>query len=256
MKRTVLIAVSFLTALLLSTLVVGGVARLVPSIDEWPDGLGMFCTYCASMLLTIGLLAGLKRTLGLVVPTLKPEVGRIHLPFVLLGWVLILVADVALHPISSLFSDEWVEPINTLMNSGLWAVVNAVVAAPILEEYLMRGVVMNSIERSSGKVWAGILVSAVLFGLIHFIPQQMLAATAAGVILGAIYAATRSLTTVVLVHMLVNGAAYLQFLFLGEDFDAVEALFSSTTSYVLAVAAAWIVLAAVGVWAVRKIGKK
>lgn len=253
MKRTVLIALSFLATLFFSFLLVGGVLNLLPT-DEWNDGLATFVSYSVSMLLAIGLLAGLKGALRLVVPSLRPEIRRIDLPLVLLGFLLIMSSNVALHPIANLFSDDWLEPITTLLNSGLWAVVNAVVMAPILEEYLMRGVVQNSLVRSSGKVWVGIVLSAVLFGAIHIIPQQVLAATAAGVVLGAIYAATHSLYTVVLVHMLVNGTAYLQFLFLGEDFDPLESL--CTTNYVLAIGAAWIILIGAGVWAVRKIGKK
>lgn len=255
MKRTVLIAISFLIILFFSFLLVGGVLQLLPS-HQWDDGLSSCVSYSASMLLAIGLLAGFKGALRLSIPTLRPEIRRIDLPLVLLGFVLIFLSNVALHPLSELFPDAWLEPITSLLNSGLWAVVNAVIMAPILEEFLMRGIIQRSIERSSGKIWVGITLSALLFGLIHIIPQQVLSATMAGVILGSIYAATRSLPTVVLIHMLVNGTAYLEFLFLGEDFDVVETLFPSPTSYVLAVGVCWAILVGCGVWGVRKIGKK
>lgn len=50
------------------------------------------------------------------------------------------------------------------------AVVLAVVVAPLMEELFYRGVLFRSIRDRHG-FWAGALLSAVLFGLVHYVPS-------------------------------------------------------------------------------------
>lgn len=258
MKHTLLIVASLLAAFLFSSLLVPSLVGFL-GFDSAADdgGLALMISYAGAMALTIAILLTLKRPLALKVSSLAPRIDKINLPLTLMGLVLIGVAGVAIDPIMKLMPESWTSLLDDMMDAGIWAIVTSVVLAPIMEEYLFRGMLQRSITTCHGAI-GGIVIASVVFGLIHIIPQQVLAASLSGLVLGTIFYLTGSLTTVVMIHMLNNGLAYLQFMFLGQDFDPMELLFPSTSAYSVAVVVAWVIFAGavvVGVRKVRKIGK-
>lgn len=78
-----------------------------------------------------------------------------------------------------------------------------VVIAPITEELLFRGVLLRGLVRSYGER-AGLLVSAVLFGLLHGRPAEAIVAFVAGLVLGALRLRTRSVLPCIALHVGVN----------------------------------------------------
>ncbi len=70
------------------------------------------------------------------------------------------------------------------------------------EEFLFRGLILRNLLPYSGKV--AIIVSAVMFGLMHQSIYQMIYTTAAGLAMGYIYYKTGSLWCTVLMHFLNN----------------------------------------------------
>ena len=92
------------------------------------------------------------------------------------------------------------------------AVISSALVPACCEEYLFRGMVLSNVL-PYGKTNA-IVVSAVLFGLMHQNPAQMLYATAAGIVLGLVYVRTRSIWGGVLIHFFNNLISVIQqFLF-------------------------------------------
>lgn len=92
-----------------------------------------------------------------------------------------------------------------------------VIMAPIFEELIFRGVLLNGFLHRYSKLKAVLLASA-LFALTHGIPQQMITAFILGCYLGWIYAKTRNSTLVIVAHFFNNGLAVLiSFLLLGGD---------------------------------------
>ncbi len=81
------------------------------------------------------------------------------------------------------------------------------VAAPVLEETLFRGVILKALLKKYKPHWA-ILISAIAFGVFHMNPWQFLYATVLGLLLGYMYWKTRSLFYPILIHMLLNGTAF------------------------------------------------
>ena len=77
------------------------------------------------------------------------------------------------------------------------------VLAPLLEEFLFRGVILTGLMRRMDTWWA-ILWSSVLFGIAHLNPWQALPAFVMGCLFGWIYVRTRSYWTVVAMHSLNN----------------------------------------------------
>ncbi len=90
------------------------------------------------------------------------------------------------------------------MESGWTGVLAIVVLGPVLEEMLFRGGVTEELLRkfSAGKA---ILYSALIFGIFHINPAQIIPATFVGLLLGWLYYKTRSLVPGITVHILNNG---------------------------------------------------
>ena len=84
--------------------------------------------------------------------------------------------------------------------------------AGVCEEVLFRSVVQSGIAETLGRGW-GLLISAGLFGLAHWItPFYALATTAAGLYLGTLWLLTGNLLTPLLAHALYDFLALVYFL--------------------------------------------
>jgi len=92
---------------------------------------------------------------------------------------------------------------------GPWGAVQltlgAVVATPIAEELLFRGLLLQTLWRYLGHAWLAIVLSGLAFGLIHHEqPQDVLPLVTMGVILGYVRVRYRSLPACALIHALFN----------------------------------------------------
>ncbi len=91
---------------------------------------------------------------------------------------------------------------------GVWGVVQsaftAIVVAPIAEELLFRGLLLETVTRYSRSAWVGIALSAVAFGMIHDQPQDKLPLITMGLILGYVRVRWGSLERCMLIHALFN----------------------------------------------------
>ena len=86
--------------------------------------------------------------------------------------------------------------------------VSIVIAAPVVEEILFRGYVLDAIREIHGDTVA-VLGSAVLFGLLHFEPYVVGMAAIGGVIYGWVRIKTGSLWSSIVSHMVWNFLAFL-----------------------------------------------
>ena len=78
----------------------------------------------------------------------------------------------------------------------------------VCEEFLFRGMILSNLM-PYGKNGA-IIVSSLLFGLMHQNPLQMFYATMAGIVLALLYIYTRSIYCSMLVHIVNNGISVLE----------------------------------------------
>jgi membrane protease YdiL (CAAX protease family) len=83
-----------------------------------------------------------------------------------------------------------------------------VVIAPLFEEWICRGLIFGSLRSRYGVVRSMVL-SALVFGLMHVQPVPVLNAFVLGLVLAFIYHKTNSLWSSVILHALYNGTAYL-----------------------------------------------
>ena len=102
-------------------------------------------------------------------------------------------------------------------------VLSMALLAPLIEELMFRGAIQGYLMRRFSP-WTAIIVSAVVFGVIHMNPQQMAYATLLGIVFGWIYYRTRSLLPVIAGHVLNNSVAVVTMKVWGtEDMQALTA---------------------------------
>jgi membrane protease YdiL (CAAX protease family)/NAD-dependent dihydropyrimidine dehydrogenase PreA subunit len=98
--------------------------------------------------------------------------------------------------------------LTTLFGSGLLGIVLTVAAVavvgPILEEALLRGVVLTALRRRFGE-WPAVLAGALAFALLHASVWSLLPLTVLGAGLGWLAVRSRSLWPAVVAHVLYNG---------------------------------------------------
>jgi membrane protease YdiL (CAAX protease family) len=128
---------------------------------------------------------------------------------VLLGLVLMLAGSVVMEPLLGLFPDKYFEMMNEAIGSGGWAILTTVILAPVCEEMLFRGLILEYIKQKRG-VTAAVVLSALIFGLVHApILPQMVGAFIMGIMLGYVYVLTGSLLSVIIIHAANNALSYL-----------------------------------------------
>ena len=115
--------------------------------------------------------------------------------------------------------DELSEVIKQVSNNVLGCITIAVLA-PILEEVLFRGAIQGYLMRKYNPT-VGIVVAALVFGLIHMNPIQIFYAFCLGLVFGWMYYRTCSLMPVVIGHVLNNSLAVVTMIMGAEEEDAV-----------------------------------
>lgn len=193
----------------LATGIVAGVIGLATGGDaaEGADagrkGLLLAATYAVSMTLTLGGALVYRRARGGRAPLARFSVRGLD-PAVL-GWafVLMLAVGIVVEPLTARLPG----PPYEALGRGAWTFAALAVLAPLFEELLCRGVVLEAVRARHGAVRAW-LVSSLFFGVMHLYPAQAVGAFAVGLVLGYVCIATRSLWGAVVLHALNNALAY------------------------------------------------
>ncbi len=86
--------------------------------------------------------------------------------------------------------------------------LGSLILAPLFEEIIFRGIILRGFLVNYSPKFA-IIVSAVLFGLVHGKPIQIIIALLTGLFLGWIYYKTKSLGTVMAMHFMANFSSQL-----------------------------------------------
>jgi len=106
--------------------------------------------------------------------------------------------------IEDLFRPATLEP-STDIISTLAMMFILVVVAPIFEEFLVRGIIYDALEPYGSGI--AIIISSILFGLMHGNMNMLFYTTALGFALGYIRYATRSIFATTVLHAIINSVA-------------------------------------------------
>lgn len=118
---------------------------------------------------------------------------------------------------------------------GILSFMTIAIAAPILEEFIFRGIVLEGLLRNYSPRKA-ILLSAFLFGIVHLNPWQFVSAMAIGCLAGWVYYRGRNLWLPIFIHFANNSLAFVSGLFMDQDMMIDEPLmetYGGATNYYL-----------------------
>lgn len=107
--------------------------------------------------------------------------------------------------------------------SGILTFVVMVIAAPILEELIFRGIILDGLLRVYSPV-KSILVSSFLFGFVHLNPWQFVTGLVIGIFSGWVYYKTRSLLPSIIIHAAANLSGFAMRFIIGTDWSMDESL--------------------------------
>lgn len=230
-----------------------GLYMLKSGVMEMPDMTGsgyMSIVMWAQFLSTLAI--GLHVVLGKYVSV---DAFRLHVPdkcFVLLASAVFIVAmglwtnyfsEIAGLP------DNMKDVFEQMMNNPL-GIISIVVMAPLVEELLFRGAIQGHLMRKWKMPYLGIVVSSLIFGVVHGNPAQIPFAFVVGMALGWMYYLTGSIVPGILMHFINNGSSVLLYSLSGNP-DATM-ISSLGENGALALAVAGIVLTVVCIFIIRK----
>lgn len=156
--------------------------------------------------------------------------GNISSPVVfLLVFVATLALMVALEPVNSIvpMPDSVKQIYANMLSNMVWTSLSVAVAAPLAEEFLLRGTILRGMLYHSTPLKA-ILWSAFYFALIHMNLYQALGAFLMGLFIGWIYYKTGTLWLAVLIHFVNNDSSVL-FTVLNPEMDVETTLMDIIT---------------------------
>ena len=133
--------------------------------------------------------------------------GRSGLSMALIVSVMAISAAFVIEPVSMLLpemSEATKMAMEQMLKGPVWIVLLSVsVFAPFFEEWLCRGIILRGLLKKMKPGWA-IVISALVFGLIHMNLWQAIPAFIIGTILGYVYYKTGSLKLTMLMHCVNN----------------------------------------------------
>ncbi|ARS34104.1 CPBP family intramembrane glutamic endopeptidase [Pontibacter actiniarum] len=173
-------------------------------------------------------------------------------PLLLYPLLVLLVPSiqVVIEPVTSLIPmPESVKEmfLSRLGGGDLFTVLTVVVAAPVLEEVVLRGQLLRSLLHKYSAAKA-ITWSSIMFAVIHMNPWQGVGAFVLGLFLGWIYYRTRSLWACIFFHFVNNLFSTVMIQLMPEGADKFATLYEQVgdaTAYTLIYGAAVVVLLAV-----------
>lgn len=92
-----------------------------------------------------------------------------------------------------------------------WGYLVIGLLAPLAEELVFRGAILRALLQWKRNPWIGIVISALLFALIHMNPVQMPHAFLIGILLGWMYYRTSSIIPGIVYHWVNNTVAYVMY---------------------------------------------
>jgi hypothetical protein len=119
--------------------------------------------------------------------------------------------------------------------SGIAGALNACVLGPTIEEICFRGIVLGGLLKTRCRPWLAILISALLFALLHGLGANFVTAILFGILVGWLYWRTGSIIPGIIIHITNN------------SLTAID-LSNQTNTFYLIILVIGLVLLAYGVW--------
>ena len=160
------------------------------------------------------------------------------IPFVIIGTIFLYCGIYS--PISAIIpmsESTKIAFMNSAKVPGIFTIFQSVIAAPILEELIFRGIILDGLLKKYSPT-KSILISSLIFGLTHLNPSQFVCGLIMGIFTGWVYYRTRSLALAILIHALYNLASILMHHFIISDSlmdNILLGMYGGLTNLILAV---------------------
>lgn len=103
------------------------------------------------------------------------------------------------------------------MSRNLFGILSVAIMAPLVEELLFRGAIEGHLLKQGKRPASAILISALIFGIIHINPAQVPFAFAIGLVFGWLYYRTGSVVPGIIGHFINNSIACIQMATLSKE---------------------------------------
>ncbi|MCR4764664.1 MAG: CPBP family intramembrane metalloprotease [Bacteroidaceae bacterium] len=196
MKKSILLVLLYL----LIQLIAGTLVSL--AITQWPT-LEVELSVVIALLLANVIMAGILFYKGYLSDKqlINPTTPSFLCWTVVAGLSAIFISDA----VASIFSflPNWLESTFSNMEGSWLGVLAIAIVGPVLEEMLFRGAITTELLKGYSPKKA-IIYSALIFGIFHINPAQVLNAFLIGLLLGWLFYKTRSLVPCIVIHILNN----------------------------------------------------
>jgi membrane protease YdiL (CAAX protease family) len=128
--------------------------------------------------------------------------------------------------------------------TGVLAFILMVIAAPVLEELIFRGIILDGLLKKYSPV-KSILISSLLFGLVHLNPWQFVTGLIIGIFSGWVYYRTKSLSLSIIIHASANLSGFILRFFIDIDSsmdDTLVEMYGGLTNLILAIVGSIIIV--------------
>ncbi len=125
--------------------------------------------------------------------------------FVLIYTVLLFPMVICLNSLSMIFVENKIAGVaDQIVSTPMWQMILSVgVLGPFIEEFVFRGILLQTYQRT-GRIIGSIILSSVLFGIVHMNFNQLVYAAAMGVMLALLVEATGSVISSFIAHAAFN----------------------------------------------------
>jgi hypothetical protein len=137
--------------------------------------------------------------------------------------------------------------------NGVFSFIAIVIAAPIIEELIFRGIILNGLLQRYSPI-KSIILSSILFGIVHLNPWQFISALIIGVFSGWVYYRTRKISLSILIHLVNNLVAFVGMYFMDAETmmnESLTELYGGFTNLILITIGA-ILVSILGIFLLRK----
>lgn len=188
--------------------VIGLILKNLEIEQSITDGLIFLSLYIALFVITIKI--GLQRIRSVNDHDFNIKIKAVSIPVIFISIVVLIALIIITEPISLLIPmpDSVKAYFEKMIQPNILSFISVAVAAPILEEILFRGIILEGFLRNYSPQKA-IIWSAVLFGVFHLNPWQAIGAIIFGLFFGWLYWKTNSLIPGIILHFVNNFAAFI-----------------------------------------------
>jgi membrane protease YdiL (CAAX protease family) len=178
------------------------------SID---NAIGLSILYTLPMILTVAIGLSLRRNW-------RFKTSSFPVTLIFISLLSVLSCHIILEPLQSIgpISEALLKLFRNIHDQPYAFFFMAVVAAPLLEEALFRGIILDGFLKNY-KPWHAIFASALLFAVIHGNLTQGIGAFVLGILFGWIYWNTNSIIPCILLHFINNLIAFVANLSSAEE---------------------------------------